>query len=82
MLLSYRLPREPSRLRLAVWRRLKRLGATVLHDAVWLLPADAKTWEAIPDRGSTSVQWRQEAWPQVPQYSSVRASSPADHRLI
>ena len=47
VVLSYRLPREPSRLRLAVWRRLKRLGALVRHDALWLLPADAKTREAF-----------------------------------
>jgi hypothetical protein len=62
--LSYRLPREPSRLRLAVWRRLKRIGATVLHDAIWLLPADAKTREAfewladeIEEQGGTALVW-------------------------
>jgi hypothetical protein len=64
VLLSYRLPREPSRLRLAVWRRLKRLGATVLHDAVWLLPAGAETREAfewlaeeIEEQGGTAFLW-------------------------
>ena len=64
VLLSYRLPREPSRLRLAIWRRLKRLGATVLHDAVWVLPADAKTREAfdwlaeeIEEQGGTAFVW-------------------------
>lgn len=62
--LSYRLPREPSRLRLAVWRRLKRIGAAVLHDSVWLLPADAKTREAfewlaeeIEEQGGTALIW-------------------------
>ena len=62
--LSYRLPREPSRLRLAVWRRLKRLGAALLHDAVWLLPADAKNREAfewlaeeIEEQGGTAFVW-------------------------
>jgi hypothetical protein len=62
--LSYRLPREPSRLRLAVWRRLKRLGAIVLHDSIWLLPADAKTREAfewlaeeIEEQGGTAFIW-------------------------
>jgi hypothetical protein len=62
--LSYRLPREPSRPRLAVWRRLKRLGATLLHDAVWLLPSDAKTREAfewlaeeIEEQGGTAFVW-------------------------
>jgi hypothetical protein len=64
VLLSYRLPREPSRLRLAVWRRLKRLGAIVLHDAVWLLPGDAKAREAfewlaeeIEEQGGTAYIW-------------------------
>jgi hypothetical protein len=62
--LSYRLPREPSRHRLAAWRRLKRLGATLLHDAVWLLPLDAKTREAfewladeVEEQGGTAFVW-------------------------
>ena len=62
--LSYRLPREPSRHRLAVWRRLKRIGAAVLHDAVWLLPADPKTREAfewlaeeIEEQGGSALVW-------------------------
>ncbi len=64
ILLSSRLPREPSRLRLAVWRRLKRLGAVLLHDAVWVLPADAKSREAfewladeIEEQGGTAFVW-------------------------
>jgi hypothetical protein len=64
ILLSSRLPREPSRLRLAVWRRLKRLGAVLLHDAIWVLPADAKTREAfewlaqeIEEQGGTAWVW-------------------------
>lgn len=64
ILLSSRLPREPSRLRLAIWRRLKRLGAVLIHDAVWILPADAKTREAfewladeIEEQGGTAWVW-------------------------
>lgn len=64
LLCSYRLPREPSRLRLAIWRRVKRLGAILLHDAVWALPADAKTredfdWlaEEIEERGGSVMVW-------------------------
>jgi ChrB-like protein len=64
ILLSSRLPREPSRLRLAVWRRLKRLGAVLLHDALWVLPADAKTREAfewlaeeIEEQGGSAWVW-------------------------
>jgi hypothetical protein len=38
-LLVFTLPREPSAPRVAVWRKLKKLGAILLHDAVWVLPA-------------------------------------------
>jgi hypothetical protein len=31
-------PREPSSGRVYVWRKLKKLGATALQDAVWVLP--------------------------------------------
>src|SRR5215471_14871878 len=45
VLLVYRVPREPTALRATVWRRLKRLGALLLHDAVWVLPATPWTRE-------------------------------------
>jgi hypothetical protein len=68
VLLSSRLPREPSRLRLGIWRRLRRLGALLLHDAVWVLPADAKTREAfewlaeeIGEQGGTAFVWEAES---------------------
>ena len=64
LLCCYRLPREPSRLRLAVWRRLRRLGAVMLHDGLWTLPAGAKThedfeWlaEEIEERGGCVLLW-------------------------
>ena len=64
LLCSYRLPREPSRLRLAVWRRLKRVGAVMMHDGLWVLPNDAKTredfeWlaEEIEERGGSVMLW-------------------------
>lgn len=64
VLLSSRVPREPTRLRLAVWRRLRRLGAVLLHDALWVLPADSRTREAfewladeIVERGGTALVW-------------------------
>ena len=37
-LLIYRIPTQPSRLRLQVWRRLQALGARYLQDAVCVLP--------------------------------------------
>lgn len=45
VLLVYKIPREPTSSRAAVWRKLKRLGALLLHDAVWVLPATPWTRE-------------------------------------
>src|SRR5258708_39636063 len=39
VLLVYKIPREPTASRAAVWRKLKRLGALLLPDAGWVLPA-------------------------------------------
>jgi hypothetical protein len=45
VLLVYKIPREPTSSRAQVWRKLKRLGALLLHDAVWVLPATPWTRE-------------------------------------
>jgi uncharacterized protein YdbL (DUF1318 family) len=47
VLLTYRLPREPSAPRLALWRYLKRLGVGQLSDGLVALPADARTREQL-----------------------------------
>src|SRR5688500_2196234 len=47
VLLSYRLPREPSGPRTTLWRRLKRLGVAQLADGLVALPADARTREQL-----------------------------------
>ena len=47
VLLIYRLPREPSRHRVAMWRKLKDLGALYLQDGVAALPEDAVTREQL-----------------------------------
>ena len=45
LLLHYKLPAQPSALRVYVWRKLKRLGAILLNDAVWVLPDTPRTAE-------------------------------------
>jgi hypothetical protein len=47
LILIYQLPREPSRHRVAVWRRLKTLGALYLQDGAAALPEDAVTREQL-----------------------------------
>jgi hypothetical protein len=47
VMLSYRLPREPSGPRTTLWRRLRRLGVAQLADGLVALPADARTREQL-----------------------------------
>jgi hypothetical protein len=47
VLLAYRLPREPSTPRIALWRSLRRLGAALVSDGVVALPHDARTREQL-----------------------------------
>jgi hypothetical protein len=37
-IITYRLPTEPSRHRVAVWRELRRLGAVALQQGTWAIP--------------------------------------------
>jgi DNA-binding transcriptional regulator PaaX len=39
VILTYHLPTEPSRHRVAVWRELRRVGAVSLQQATWAVPA-------------------------------------------
>jgi len=43
--IAYRLPPEPSRHRVAVWRELRRLGAVALQQGTWAVP-DGEPFEA------------------------------------
>jgi hypothetical protein len=64
VLLCYRVPREPSAPRIAIWRKLKRLGAGQLGDGLVALPADARTreqleWvaEEVTEAGGSAGVW-------------------------
>src|ERR1700688_4930652 len=47
LLLIYRVPPEPTRLRSTVWRRIKSLGAIYLQNSAAALPANAVTERAL-----------------------------------
>ncbi|NJP92471.1 chromate resistance protein [Nonomuraea sp. FMUSA5-5] len=64
MLLAYRIPRQPSTLRITIWRKLDRLGVARLGDGLVALPADARTreqldWiaEEIGEMGGSATVW-------------------------
>jgi hypothetical protein len=65
LLLHYKLPRQPSALRVYIWRKLKRFGAILLHEAVWVLPDLSRTAEQvqwltaeIQEMGGEAFSWR------------------------
>ena len=67
LMLVYKIPREPTAGRVYVWRKLKRLGAVLLQDAVWVLPATPRTehqfqWllTEINELGGEAMLWRSE----------------------
>lgn len=47
LLFTYKVPNEPSARRVYVWRKLKGLGALLLHDTAWVLPDTAHTREKL-----------------------------------
>ncbi|WP_242966864.1 Chromate resistance protein ChrB [Desulfosporosinus sp. FKA] len=47
LIMSYNLPSEPSRLRVATWRSLKKLGAVNIHQSLWLLPLNDENYTAL-----------------------------------
>jgi hypothetical protein len=64
VLLAYRLPREPSTPRIALWRRLRRLGVVQPVDNLVALPLDDRTkeqfeWLAgeVEDAGGEATVW-------------------------
>lgn len=68
LILTYKLPSEPSARRVYIWRKLKRLGAITIFDAVWALPDTPRTHEQfqwlaaeIQEMGGEAMFWRAQA---------------------
>ncbi len=68
LLLHYKLPPQPSALRVAIWRKLKRLGAILFQDTLWVLPYTPRTLEQfqwltteIAEMGGEAALWKSTA---------------------
>jgi hypothetical protein len=46
-MLIYKVPPRPTAGRVGVWRKLKRVGAILIHDSAWVLPASPRTIEQL-----------------------------------
>ena len=64
LLLTYKIPRQPTAGRVYVWRKLKQLGAVAVQDAVWALPATPRAQEQfqwlaseIAELGGETTYW-------------------------
>jgi hypothetical protein len=62
--LLYKIPRNPTSRRVYAWRKLKRLGALLLHDSIWCLPSTPRTLEQfqwlvveIEELGGEAMLW-------------------------
>ena len=65
VMLHYKIPNKPSAGRVYVWRKMKSLGAILLHDAVWVLPYTPRNYEQfqwlsseILELGGQCMLWR------------------------
>jgi polysaccharide pyruvyl transferase WcaK-like protein len=61
LLLIYKVPREPTSSRVYVWRKLKQIGAVLVHDSVWVLPASDRTQEQLQWLAAEITELRGEA---------------------
>lgn len=92
VLLAFRMPREPSTPRSAVWRRLKRLGVAQLVDGLVALPADPRTqeqleWiaEAVTEAGGEASLWTGQPLDAATQHrlaAQLRAAIAAEYAAI
>jgi hypothetical protein len=82
--LIYRVPREPSSPRIAIWRKLRALGVVQLGDGAVALPEDARTrehleWVAdqVVEAGGTALLLRAQTLARRDERALARAMSTA-----
>lgn len=92
MFLTYRLPREPSAPRLALWRATRRLGALQLGDGLVALPHSTRNLEQvqwlaadIAEHGGSSSVWHARAdrrRDHEAHVAALRESVAAEYRVV
>lgn len=62
VILNYTLPKEPSRVRVSIWRKLKKLGAVSIGQSMWVLPFEDKYITLFTDISNDILQNSGEAY--------------------
>ncbi len=62
VILHYQLPAKPSASRVYIWRKLKRLGAILWGEAMWVLPDTVRTREHFQWLAAEIVEMSGSAW--------------------
>lgn len=72
LLLHYKLPTDPSARRVYIWRKLKRIGAILVQDMLWVLPDTPATLEQfqwltaeIQEIGGEAILWQAQMAPPI-----------------
>ncbi|MCE5330202.1 chromate resistance protein ChrB [bacterium] len=47
IVINYTLPREPSRIRVSIWRKLKKIGSVNIQQSMWILPNTDKNYDLL-----------------------------------
>ncbi|WP_210020126.1 MULTISPECIES: Chromate resistance protein ChrB [unclassified Paenibacillus] len=68
LLLHYKIPPKPTSSRVYIWRKLKKAGAFLMQDSVWIMPYNIKTLEQfqwlaieIQELGGEVFVWKSES---------------------
>jgi CRISPR/Cas system-associated endoribonuclease Cas2 len=62
VVINYTLPREPSRVRVSLWRKLKKIGAVNIQQSMWILPLTDENFGLFNDIKSEVSQNNGEAF--------------------
>lgn len=62
VMLNFTLPKEPSRIRVSVWRKLKKSGSVSIGQSMWLLPLTNEHIETLTDIAQEILQNKGEAY--------------------
>jgi hypothetical protein len=62
VVINYTLPREPSRVRVSLWRKLKKIGAINIQQSMWILPMTDENYHLLGDIKNEIIQSQGEAF--------------------